>query len=136
MQKGISSLVLVSAWGASSACWFTAIGDRRLLGFPTSAGDEWELEGQGMVGAVLADFIDAGRIKFFAVNSINGSSFYNKSAHPFHRSYVQSLFDSYLREEVVPFIWDNCQSPASPFPPWAHPSARIMPPTRFSNIPT
>ena len=22
-----------------------------LLGFPTSAGDEWELEGQGMVGA-------------------------------------------------------------------------------------
>ena len=31
-----------------------------LLGFPTSAGDEFELEGQGMVGA-LADFIDAGK---------------------------------------------------------------------------
>ncbi len=32
-----------------------------LLGFPTSAGDEWELEGQSMVGA-LADFIeDRGR---------------------------------------------------------------------------
>jgi esterase/lipase superfamily enzyme len=74
-----------------------------LLGFPTSAGDEWELEGQGMVGA-LADFIDAGRIKFYSVNSINGLSFYNKGAHPFHRSYVQSVFDSYLREEVVPFI--------------------------------
>ena len=81
-----------------------------LLGFPTSAGDEWELEGQSMVGA-LAEFIDAGRIKFFSVNSINGQSFYNKSAHPFHRSYVQVVFDSYLREEVVPFIWNNCQSP-------------------------
>src|SRR5467141_1906429 len=80
-----------------------------LLGFPTSAGDEWELEGQGMVGA-LADFIDAGKVKFFSVNSINGLSFYDKSAHPFHRSYVQSVFDSYLREEVVPFIWSNCQS--------------------------
>src|SRR6267142_822413 len=81
-----------------------------LLGFPTSAGDETELEGQSMVGA-LADFIEAGRVKFFTINSINGLSFYNKGAHPFHRSYVQSVFDSYLREEVVPFIWNNCQSP-------------------------
>ena len=80
-----------------------------LLGFPTSAGDEWELEGQSMIGA-LADFVDGGKLKFFTVNSINGLSFYNKGAHPFHRSYVQSMFDSYLREEVVPFIWDNCQS--------------------------
>jgi esterase/lipase superfamily enzyme len=79
------------------------------MGFSTSAGDESELEGQSMVGA-LAEFIDAGRIKFYTVNSINGLSFYNKSAHPFHRSYVQSVFDSYLREEVVPFIWENCQS--------------------------
>src|ERR1700737_1707143 len=81
-----------------------------LLGFPTSAGDEWELEGQGMIGAI-ADFIEGGKVKFFSVNSINGLSFYHKSAHPFHRSYVQSVFDSYLREEVVPFIWDNCKSP-------------------------
>ncbi len=66
-----------------------------ILGFPTSAGDEWELEGQSMIGA-LAEFIDAGRIKFYTVNSINGLSFYNKGAHPFHRSYVQSVFDSYL----------------------------------------
>jgi len=80
-----------------------------LLGFPTSAGDEFELEGQGMVCA-LADFIDAGKVKFFSVNSINGLSFYDRSAHPFHRSYVQSVFDSYLREEVVPFIWSSCQS--------------------------
>jgi len=80
--------------------------DRRLLGFPTSAGDEFELEGQGMVGA-LADFIDAGKVKFFSVNSINGLSFYDRSAHPFHRSYVQSVFDSYLREEVVPFILEQ-----------------------------
>src|SRR3974390_2781447 len=80
-----------------------------LLGFPTSAGDEWELEGQSMVGA-LADFIDGGRVKLYCVNSINGLSFYNKGAHPFHRSYVQSAFDSYLREEVVPFVWNSCQS--------------------------
>src|SRR5438309_10910612 len=62
-----------------------------------------------MIGA-LADFIDAERIKFFSVNSINGHSFYNKGAHPFHRSYVQTVVDSYLRDEVVPFIWNNCQT--------------------------
>src|SRR5450432_2333358 len=31
-----------------------------LVGFPTSAGDEWELEGQGMIAA-LSDFIEAGK---------------------------------------------------------------------------
>src|ERR1700761_152992 len=82
-----------------------------LVGFPTSAGDEWELENQGMIGA-LGDFIDGGRVKIYTVNSINGLSFYNKSAHPFHRSYVQSVFDSYMREEVVPFIWND--SPGAP----------------------
>jgi esterase/lipase superfamily enzyme len=45
------------------------------------------------------------------VNSINALSFYNKTAHPFHRSYVQKVFDTYLREEVVPFVHTNCQSP-------------------------
>jgi esterase/lipase superfamily enzyme len=80
-----------------------------LVGFPTSAGDEWELEHQGLIDS-LADFIDAGKIKFFSVNSINGLSFYNRAAHPFHRSYVQSVFDSYLRNEVVPFIFDNCKA--------------------------
>ena len=54
-----------------------------LLGFPTSAGDEWELEGQGLIGS-LAPLIDAGRVKFFSVNSVNWAGLYNKSAHPFH----------------------------------------------------
>jgi esterase/lipase superfamily enzyme len=80
-----------------------------LLGFPTSAGDEWELEGQGLIGS-LSPLIDAGRVKFFSINSVNSAGFYNKSAHPFHRSWVQSQFDAYVRNEVVPFIRDNCQS--------------------------
>src|ERR1700746_2609372 len=38
-----------------------------LLGFPTSAGDEWELGGQGMGGA-LGDFIGGGKVNFYVVN--------------------------------------------------------------------
>jgi esterase/lipase superfamily enzyme len=106
-----------------------------LLGFPTSAGDEGELEGQSMIGA-LSDFIDAGRLKFFTVNSINGYSFYNKGAHPFHRSYVQSVFDSYLREEVVPFIWDNCQSSGIAISTMGARSVRTTLQTACSSIPT
>lgn len=81
-----------------------------LIGFPTSAGDEWELENQGLIGS-LADLIDGGRAKFFSVNSANFAGLYNKDAHPFHRSWMQSQFDAYMRNEVVPFIHDNCKSP-------------------------
>jgi esterase/lipase superfamily enzyme len=80
-----------------------------LLCFPTSGGDENEQEGQGMVPG-LADFIEAGRVKLFCVNAIDMSSFYNKSAHPFHRSYLQAQYDDYIRSEVVPFIHNNCQN--------------------------
>lgn len=80
-----------------------------LLVFPTSGGDEWEMDRQGMIGA-LADFIDAGRVKVFCVNINSGDSFYNKGAHPYHRSYMQAQYDAYLRDEVVPFIHHACQS--------------------------
>ncbi|MGH9775974.1 MAG: esterase family protein [Candidatus Acidiferrales bacterium] len=80
-----------------------------MLVFPTSGGDEWEQEKMGMAGA-LADFIDAGRVKLFCAGSVNNDSFYNKAAHPFHRSYVQAQYDAYIREEVVPFIFSHCQS--------------------------
>jgi esterase/lipase superfamily enzyme len=81
-----------------------------LLAFPTSHGDEWELERNGLTGAV-ADFIEAGRVKVFCVGSNNNDSFMNKGAHPSHRSWRQRLFDEYIREEVVPFIHAHCQSP-------------------------
>jgi len=80
-----------------------------LIGFPTSAGDEWELENQGMIGS-LGDLIDGGLVKFFSVNSANFACLYNKGAHPFHRSYMQAQFDAYLSNEVFPFIEDHCKS--------------------------
>jgi esterase/lipase superfamily enzyme len=84
-----------------------------LLSFPTSGGDEWEYENQGMIAA-LGDLIEAGKVKWFSAGTISGEAFYNKGAHPFHRSYVQAMFDSYIREEVVPFIWDNCRTSGIP----------------------
>ena len=81
-----------------------------ILVFPTSGGDEHEYAGQGMIGA-LAHHIDGGRVKLFCINSVNNESWYNKNAHPRHRSYVQAMYDAYVTDEVVPFIHDHCRSP-------------------------
>ena len=81
-----------------------------ILVFPTSGGDEWEYERQGMV-ETLARHVDGGKIKLFCVGSVNGESWLNDAAHPRHRSYVQAMYDAYIAEEVVPFINGHCQTP-------------------------
>ena len=81
-----------------------------ILVFPTSGGDEWEYERQGMV-ETLAHHVDGGKIKLFCVGSVNGESWLNDAAHPRHRSYVQAMYDAYIAEEVVPFIHGHCQTP-------------------------
>jgi len=84
-----------------------------ILAFPTSHGDEWELQRHSLIGA-MGDFIEAGRVKVFTVGSNNNDSFLNKGAHPFHRSWRQRVFDDYIRNEVVPFIHHHCQTPGIP----------------------
>lgn len=81
-----------------------------LLVFPTSGGDENEYEGQGMIAA-LGHHIEAGRVKLFCVNSVNNDSWYDKQAHPRHRSYLQAMYDAYVVSEVAPFIQDQCRTP-------------------------
>jgi esterase/lipase superfamily enzyme len=84
-----------------------------ILVFPTSGGDEHEYAGQGMIEA-LAHPIDAGKVKLFCVASVNNESWYNKQAHPRHRSYVQAMYDDYIASEVAPFVHDNCKTPGIP----------------------
>jgi esterase/lipase superfamily enzyme len=84
-----------------------------ILVFPTSGGDENEYEGQGMIAA-LAHHVDAGRVKFFCVSSVNNESWYDKQAHPRHRSYVQAMYDAYISFEVAPLIHDHSRTPGIP----------------------
>jgi esterase/lipase superfamily enzyme len=79
-----------------------------IVTFPTSGGNEWEYHDQGMIGA-LAEFIDQGRIKFFCLNTNAGEVFYDRSAHPRHRSWLLRMYDEYLVHEVVPFIHHHCR---------------------------
>ena len=84
-----------------------------ILAFPTSGGDEWEQEGQGMIGA-LGPYLEEGRIRVFSINGVNNDSFQNKGAHPFHRSWMQAQYDDYVASEVFPFIDSMCQTPGIP----------------------
>ena len=72
-----------------------------VLAFPTSGGDEREYEGQGMIEA-LAHHIDGGRVKVFCVDTVNNESWYNKQAHPRHRSWVQAQYDAYIPRRSCP----------------------------------
>ncbi|HYT74588.1 MAG TPA: alpha/beta hydrolase-fold protein [Vicinamibacterales bacterium] len=80
-----------------------------MIAFPTSGGDEWEYERQGVIGAI-AGFIEAGRVKVFSVNTNHVDSFGNSAAHPRHRSWMQAQYDEYIVHEVVPFVRSHCRS--------------------------
>jgi len=84
-----------------------------ILAFPTSGGDEWEQEGQGMI-RTLGPYLEQGRIRIFSINGVNNDTFQNKSAHPFHRSWLQSQYDDYVANEVFPFIDAQCQTGGIP----------------------
>lgn len=79
-----------------------------LLTFPTSGGDEWEYDRQGLIDA-LAEPIDAGRVKIFSINTNHRDAFANRRAHPRHRSWMQRQYDAYVAEEVFPFIRHHCR---------------------------
>ena len=98
-----AGLVVYGYWGAP------------LLAFPTRGGDEWEMDRQGLVAA-LAEHVDAGRVKIFAVSGTGHDSFTNMTVPPLRRSAAQAGYDDYIHHEVLPFIRTHCQSSDIPVP--------------------
>ena len=74
-----------------------------VLLFPTAGGDPEECERFLMI-RVLKPLIEAGRIKVYSCGSISGDAWLNRSAAPWHKSWLQSRFDRYLVEELLPWI--------------------------------
>ena len=80
-----------------------------MIVFPTSGGDEWEFENQGMLAAV-SGVVDQGRIKLYCVNTNHADSFANRGAHPLHRAWMQRQYDDYVVHEVLPFVRGDCRT--------------------------
>ena len=82
---------------------------RPVLLFPTAGGDCEETEREGLIGS-LAGLVDAGRVKVYSVDSVAGQHWVSRQHSPEYCSRVQSLFDAYVYEEVVPLIRRDCAS--------------------------
>ena len=69
--------------------------------------DKLEFEDMGMLDSV-ASFIEAGQIKVFTVESLDGQSWTNGWAHPADRARRHQDYDRYIVEEVAPFMRRHC----------------------------
>ena len=74
-----------------------------VLVFPAQAGRFFDFENFGMIGAI-GPFVESGQIKLFTVDSVDGESWANGSAHPADRARRHQDYDRYIVEEVAPFI--------------------------------
>jgi|WetSurMetagenome_2_1015567.scaffolds.fasta_scaffold72812_2 esterase/lipase superfamily enzyme len=78
-----------------------------VLVFPAQGGRFFEYEDFHMVDAI-AHFIESGRVKVFAVDSVDNQSWANFDAHPADRARRHEAYDRYVAGEVAPFIAQHC----------------------------
>jgi esterase/lipase superfamily enzyme len=84
-----------------------------VLVFPASGGGEGELATHGGIDA-LAPLLEAGRLKLFCADSVEGESWCNTFVSPRERSFMQAMYDAYLVLELAPFIQAHCRTPGIP----------------------
>src|SRR3954471_24965948 len=74
---------------------------RPVVMFPTSRGRFYQYEDTGTIAA-LAEFIDAGRIQIWTLDSIDDESFFSRDPDLQQRIGRHEAYFSYIREEVFP----------------------------------
>jgi esterase/lipase superfamily enzyme len=75
--------------------------------FPTAGGDLEEIERFHLIEA-LAELIDQGRIKTYSVDGIAVRAYLSGNASQADCARLQDRYDSYLYEEVLPRIRQDC----------------------------
>lgn len=81
-----------------------------VLVFPTAGGDAEEIERMLMI-KVLTPLIAAGRIKVYSLDSFVTGTWGDDTKSARYCSLLQNRFDSYIYNEVVPAIREDCNSP-------------------------
>ncbi|MEW5854518.1 MAG: alpha/beta hydrolase-fold protein [Myxococcota bacterium] len=77
-----------------------------LLMFPTAAADFEEYERFHLIGAI-SHLINAGKVKVYAIDSVNRHTWMASGVHPGRRAYLHEFYDQYVTQEVAPFIWNH-----------------------------
>lgn len=78
-----------------------------ILMLPTAAADFLEYERFHLIGSIKP-FIDRGQVRVYSVNSVNRQSLMNQHAPPHVKIEYIERYDSYLINEVLPFIRNDC----------------------------
>ena len=87
---------------------------RPAIVFPAQGGRFFEYEDFGMVDSV-AQLIEAGRLRLFTVDSVDGQSWANWNANPADRALRHTDYDRYIVEEVLPFARVHSANPDQHF---------------------
>ena len=103
-----------------------------LLMFPTAAADYLEYERFHLIDAIK-DFLDAGLIRAYSINSVNKYSLLNKESHPAWKVEMLSRYDSYITDEVLPLIRNECGPDARPLTTGASLGALLAANTYFKH---
>jgi esterase/lipase superfamily enzyme len=80
---------------------------RPVLAFPAERGRAWDWQDQGMVDAV-GGLLEAGRVKLYCVDSFDASSWSNQSLPVEQRAAEHGRYESWIIDQVVPFIQADC----------------------------
>lgn len=83
-----------------------------LLMVPTAAADFLEYERFYLIDSIK-QYIDAGRVRVYSVNSVNRQSLLNDTAPPDIKVEYLARYDSYLINEVLPFIRHDSGDPGA-----------------------
>jgi esterase/lipase superfamily enzyme len=83
---------------------------RPFLAFPAERGNASEYEEHGVVGA-LGGLLETGRAKLYCVDSFDGPSWSNASLPVEARAAEHGRYESWILEQVVPFVFEDCGGP-------------------------
>ena len=83
---------------------------RPVLVFPTAGGDAEEVERFHLVDA-CAELLDAGRVKLYSVDSVNGRAMLAGEGDAGHQAWIQRQFFEFIADELVPAVRADCESP-------------------------
>ena len=100
-SRHLQQSVAIVRWGE--------IGTPVLL-FPTAGGDAEECERFLMVRA-LSPLLECGSIKIYSCDSVAGRAWTSGEGSVRHRCWLQSQFDRFVYDELVPLIRHDCQTP-------------------------
>ena len=76
---------------------------RPVVVFPSEQGRAWDYENNGMVDAVR-DLIDAGRVKLYCVDSVDGLTWSDRSIPLEERAARHRGYEAWITDRVVPLI--------------------------------